>query len=107
LVHPSMIDGLALWSRRRGLAVTETILSIPTKFSKGETFTIMGLLVAGIVGAVWTNFELGAIKERGVLVRARLDKLELGRDDMVRVQEQLKMLSVSIEKIDRKLDAQR
>lgn len=106
-MHSETLDTLAFWVRTRGYAVTETILSIPTKFSRGETFTIIGLLFAGITGAVYTNFEMGAMKERGVQMRARIDKLEHGRDDMVRVQEQLKMLSASIEKIDRKLDQHR
>jgi hypothetical protein len=79
--------------------MTETILQVPTRYGRGETFTIIGLLIAGTVGAVYTNYEMGAMKERGTAMRLRIEKLEVERDQMIRLQEQVKQMFDTVREI--------
>lgn len=85
--------------------MADTVLTVPRKFSWPETVGLMAFICSGVAGAAYVNFEIGAIKERGVQVRARLDKIEADRDRVLRLEERLSGIQVMLDKIDRKLDA--
>lgn len=68
---------------------------------------ILFLVMQMIVGATWISSLSARIQVREAMVEPtlkRIEKLEQDRDAIIRVQEQLKGLAVSIERLDKKLD---
>jgi hypothetical protein len=68
---------------------------------------ILFLVAQMIIGATWIGKIDSRLTMREAMVEPtmkRLDRLEADRDAIIRVQEQLKNLAVSIEKLDVKLD---
>lgn len=71
---------------------------------------ILFLVTQMVAGGLWISRIDGRLTMREAMVEPtmkRIDRLELDRDAIIRVQEQLKNLALSIDKIDRKLDSQK
>lgn len=108
-MHSPKAERPSIWSELGTWIVTETENKFWNVDFKALIPVILFLIAQMIIGATW----IGSISQRLAIREAadepvvkRLERLELDRDAIIRVQEQLRTLSLSIDKIDRKLDRQ-